>query len=199
MMWDAGWLWSQSRGIGLHLELIWVRLSYFACLLWHQCPSWLVSVFLGTLWSSIKQITAPYVFYGEHGIPLHAVQGNRASSPGEGDVSWFFSSCCRNLEYILELRPEWPFKTRVCSVTSGVLSRYEGHLRNLHKAWQGNTDAAQGEAGDLVSLSSWHSDIGFPINFQQESGIITFWSIEFHVPLKVSKGCEASCPDEEET
>ena len=30
-----------------------------------------------------------------------------------------------------------------------------------------------GEAGDQGSLSSWHSDIGIPIHFQEESGIIT--------------------------
>ena len=40
--------------------------------------------------------------------------------------------------------------------------------------------------GVQVSFSSWHSVIGFPINFHEESGIISFWSIELHVPLKVS-------------
>ena len=33
-------------------------------------------------------------------------------------------------------------KTRVCSATSGLLSSYEGHLRNLFEAWQGNRDAS---------------------------------------------------------
>ena len=28
---------------------------------------------------------------------------------------------------------------------SGHLSSYEGHLGNLHEAWQGNTDTSQGE------------------------------------------------------
>ena len=31
------------------------------------------------------------MFDGERGIALHAMQGNRASSPGEGEVSWFYS------------------------------------------------------------------------------------------------------------
>ena len=53
-----------------------------------------MTVLLGTLWTSIKQIKAPYMFDGEHGIALYAMQGKRASSHGEGDVSWFFSSCC---------------------------------------------------------------------------------------------------------
>ena len=44
----------------------------------------------------------------------------------------------------------------------------------LHKAWQGNRDASRCEVGDPVSLSSCHRDIGIPINFQEESGIVTF-------------------------
>ena len=64
------------------------------------------------------------------------MQGNQASSSGEGDVSWFFSSCSRNLGYVLELQRGWPFKTRVGSVTSGLLSRCDGHLRILLEPWQ---------------------------------------------------------------
>ena len=41
--------------------------------------------------------------------------------------------------------------------------------------------------GDQASLSSWHSDIGIPINFQEESGIVTFWNIELSPPLVVSR------------
>ena len=41
--------------------------------------------------------------------------------------------------------------------------------------------------GDQVSLSSFHRDIGIPINFQKESGLVTFWSIELHEPLEVSR------------
>ena len=129
---------------------------------------------LGTLWKSIKQIEAPYVFDWEHGIALHGKPGKRASSSGEGEVSWVFSSCDRNLEYIPELRRGWPFLTRFFSATSGLLSSYDGHLSNLNDAWQDITDASGGEAGNQPSLSSWHSDIGIPINFQEESGIVTF-------------------------
>ena len=57
---------------------------------------------------------------------------------------------------------------------SALLSSYEGQLRNLLKAWQRNTDASRGEAGDPASLYSCHSHIGIPINFQKESGIVTF-------------------------
>ena len=44
------------------------------------------------------------MFDGEHGIALHVIQGNRAPSPSEGEVSEFFSSFGRILAYILELR-----------------------------------------------------------------------------------------------
>ena len=72
------------------------------------------------------------MFDGEHGVAVHAMQGNRASSLGEWEVSWFFSSCGGNLKYILELRWGWPFKSRVCSATSGLLSSYDGHLKKLN-------------------------------------------------------------------
>ena len=49
-----------------------------------------------------------------------------------------------------------------------------GHQTNIIEAWQGNTDASRGEAGDPEALSSCLSDIGIPINFQEESGIVTF-------------------------
>ena len=50
-------------------------------------------VLLGTLSSSIKQSEAPYVFDWENATALHVMQGNRASSRGQGEVSWVFSSC----------------------------------------------------------------------------------------------------------
>ena len=55
------------------------------------------------------------MFDVEHGITLHAMQGNRASTRGDLEVSWCFSSCGGNLGYILKLQRGWPFKTRVCS------------------------------------------------------------------------------------
>ena len=69
----------------------------------HQCSSRFVTVFLGTLCCSIKNIEAPYVFDLEYGIAVHAMQGNRASFPSEGDVSYDFSCCGRKLGYIREL------------------------------------------------------------------------------------------------
>ena len=100
----------------------------------HQCSSRFVTVFLGTLWCSIKKIEASYVFDWEYRIALHAMQGNRASFPSEVDVSYDFSSCGRDLGYILELQRGWPFETPLCSAKSGLLSSYDGHLRNLNEA-----------------------------------------------------------------
>ena len=95
------------------------------------------------------------MFDWENAIALHAMQGNRASSPGKGEVSWIFSSCGRHLGYILELLRGWAFATRDCSAKSELLSSYYGHLGNLNYAWQKNTDASGGELGGQASLISW--------------------------------------------
>ena len=48
----------------------------------------------------------------------------------------------RNLQYILELQRGISFIARVCSAMSGLMSSYEGHLRNLLEALTGNSDAS---------------------------------------------------------
>ena len=57
---------------------------------------------------------------------------------------------------------------------SGRLSRYDGHHAKLNYAWEDNKDATGGEAGGQVSLINWQSYIDIPINFHEESGIVTF-------------------------
>ena len=57
---------------------------------------------------------------------------------------------------------------------AGHLSRYDGHPRNVNEAWQDNTHTCGSQVGYQVSFSSRRSDIGIPINFHEESGIITF-------------------------
>ena len=76
--------------------------------------------------------------------------------------------------YIVEFWRGWPFETRVCSVTSGHLSSYDGHHGKFNYASKENTDASGGEPGDQASLISCHNYIGIPINFHKESGIVTF-------------------------
>ena len=132
MMGNRELFWSQWSGIGLNLELIWATPRYFTFLRWHQCSSRLVRDFWKTLFTSIKQIKAPYMFDWEEEIALHAVQGNQTSSFSEREVWWFFSSCSGKLGYDLELRRGKSLKTFVCSVTSGLVSSYDGHLRNLN-------------------------------------------------------------------
>ena len=66
------------------------------------------------------QIEAPYVFDWENAIALETMQGNRASSRMEVKVSWLFSSCGRNMGYILELERGCSFETLVCSLKSGT-------------------------------------------------------------------------------
>ena len=72
------------------------------------------------------------MFDWEYGIALHAVHVNRASSPGERDVSRDFSSCSRNLGYILELQRGWTCEPPLGSAKSGLLYSYDGHLMNLN-------------------------------------------------------------------
>ena len=75
---------------------------------------------------------------------------------------------------ILGLRRGRPFETQVCSAKSGLLSSYDGQHGKLNYSWQENTDASGGEPGGQVSLISWHSYIGIPINYHEGSGIVTF-------------------------
>ena len=49
--------------------------------------------------------------------------------------------------------------------------------------------------GDQVSLSSFQKDLGFPINFQEESGLGTFEALNSR-SLRGVKRCAAPCPDE---
>ena len=60
------------------------------------------------------------MFDWENAVALDTIQGNRASSRREGNISWVFSSCRRNLGYILELQPGCPFESLVCSLKSGT-------------------------------------------------------------------------------
>ena len=62
------------------------------------------------------------MFDWEHGIALYPVQGIQSLTPAEGDDSWDFSSCSRNLGYILVLQRGWTFETPLDSMKSGFLS-----------------------------------------------------------------------------
>ena len=53
-------------------------------------------------------------------------------------------------------------------------------------------DASGVQEGGQAFLIIWNSYIGIPINFHEESGIVTFLHIEHSATLDVSKGCEPS-------
>ena len=84
MMWIVGWLWSQCKGNWPHLNLILGTTSSFAFLGLHKSSSRLVTVLLGTLWGSIKQIEALYVFDWENAIALDTMQGIAPHLAGRG-------------------------------------------------------------------------------------------------------------------
>ena len=65
-------------------------------------------------------------------------------------------------------------EARECSGKAELLSSYERNLRNLREPRQGNMDASTGEAADPKSLFSSYSDYGIHVNFQEDSGIVTF-------------------------
>ena len=87
---------------------------------------------------------------------LSIFKGSQASSPFEA-----LNSACL-LRYQRDVEP--PVEMRQTT------RAFSGSPQD----WKGNSDVSQVEAGDPGSLSSCHSVIGFPINFQQESGIVTF-------------------------
>ena len=62
------------------------------------------------------------MFDWEDGIALHPMQGIRSLTPAEAYVSWDFSSCSRDLGYILELERGWPFESPLGSAKSRFLS-----------------------------------------------------------------------------
>ena len=72
------------------------------------------------------------MFNWEYDIALHEMQGNQASSPSEGYVSWDFSICGGYMGYILELEQGWTFETILFPAKSGLLSSYDRLLRNLN-------------------------------------------------------------------
>ena len=87
-----------------------------------------MTVLLGTLSSSIKQIEAPYEFDWENAIALDTMQGNRASSRREGKVSLVFSSCGRNMDnhfsicsLVALLQPHIVYLQRIKNFINGIL------------------------------------------------------------------------------
>ena len=115
------------------------------------------------------------------------MHGNRASSLGEGVVSWGFSSFFGNQGYILELRRGWSFKTLVCSATSGLLSSCEGQLWILLNAWQGNRDASRGEAGVQSPFPVATGILGFLSIFKRRQASSPFEALNSVCPSRCQR------------
>ena len=56
-------------------------------------------------------------------------------------------------------------------------------------------DASGGVVGDQASISSFQKDLGIPVNFQEESSLVTFEAFN-STSLSSVKRCEVPCPDE---
>ena len=165
--------------------MIWGTRSSLRLRQWPRGSSRLVTVFLGTLWSSIKEVKPPFVFDVEHRIALEAMQGNRASSHGEGVNLMVFSSCCGTPGFPLKLWLGCSLNTRVFSATSGLLSSFQRHLGILLELWQGSRDASWGGRPRVpfqLPLGYWNS-------YRLSRGVRhrLLWSMQLRSPLQMSK------------
>ena len=131
---NLAFLFIQSQDKSSHLKIIWCTLNFPKLLYWTSCSSR-----LGTFFSRKSLEVKKAIFFHQRNQGSICVScetrncsactaGVLASSRGKGDVSWFFSICGGNLAYNINLQWEWPFKTRVCSASSGLLSSCEGTL-----------------------------------------------------------------------
>ena len=155
-----------------------VTLLFFSC-----CDS-----VLGDSLQFHQGIEVPYVFDWERGTPQDEMQGNPASSRGERKVSCVFSSCGRNLGYILELQMGCPFETGVCSVNQDTfLGMRDTHECKLGMA--GQYGRFWKLSGVQVYFSIWHSDIGITNYIKKLSGIVNIWSTGLYVAFELSKAC----------
>ena len=122
---------ANAREIGLISIWFWVHQAIFnswgdisvLLVLWQCC--WGLS---GVQSSKSRLLTC---LIGKTQLIWHSA-GESGLISQRGEVSWVFSSCGRNLGYILELRRGCTFESGFCSVKWGHLSSYEGQLRNVN-------------------------------------------------------------------
>ena len=97
---------------------------------YYPCSSRLVTVLMGTLWSSKKQIEFPYVFDWENAIALR-LQGNRPHLAGRGK-SHGFSRVAAGTWGIFSSYSRNSIRNSSLFIEVRNLSRYEGQLRNVN-------------------------------------------------------------------
>ena len=197
----SGFLSNGRMRIGPHLETIWGTQSSLGLQEWHQVSSRLLTVFLGIFWSSLRKSSLLSCFMWNTELLWRQCRGIGPHLTVSGKISWFFSSCGGNLGFPLDLQWGCSLNTRVFSVTSGLLSSFHGHFVILLESWQVIRDTSRVEEGEPGSLTICPWDIGIPIYFQEESGIISRWSMQLHILLEMSKACKSvqghvsSCED----
>ena len=115
--------------------------------------------------------------------------GTRNCSACNAGESGLISQRGRSLIVFLELLQEAGLYSQVTErmatqnsflfTKAGLLSTYEGNLRNLHEAWQGNTDTSRGKVGDRVSLSSCTVIFGFLSIFKKSQASSPFEALNY--------------------
>ena len=70
---------------------------------------------------------------------------------------------------------------------SGLLSSYEGQLRNLHEAWQGNMDTFRVEAQDQVSILVATVILGFLSIFKKSQATSPFEALNSSCLLRCQR------------
>ena len=75
------------------------------------------------------------------------------------------------------------------------MSRYDGHLKNVHYAWLYNTDASGSEAIDQASFLISTVILGFLSIFKKSQALSTFEALISACLLKCQGMC-GPCPDE---
>ena len=133
-------------------------------------------MFLGSLWGSSKHIKSPYVFDGEHGITLHAMQGNRASFHGRGKFHGF---------------------SRVAAGTWNILSSYGGDDPSKIVFVQGHQDSClvTRDTSGVSSRLGWAIWMLLEVRWETQSACLVATMILGF--LSIFKKSQASSPFEE--
>ena len=83
------------------------------------------------------------------------------------------------MRYILEFRMGWPLKSRDCSTMSGLLSSYDGYIRNLNSVWQDSMEDFRSEAWNRVHFLVLTMILGFLTIFKKCQASSTFEALNY--------------------
>lgn len=130
-----------------------------------QCSSRLETSTSGKFLSCIKGVKYAFNFKKEGGISLEMLQQKKASSCTEGRISWFFSTCGRNLVHLeCDTEPQGP--ERVASEKSCLFWRCERQVEIPLESLQANSAVYRAQSVNSVFLSNSDRNLEDPIKFQ---------------------------------